>query len=301
MKILNSSILILVAVSIVAYLLPVFFAFFLPYLSYLLAIVMLLMGATLKTQDLQKALQNWHFAGLGTCLQFLCMPLIAYVLAELFQLPMEYKLGLILVGACPGGTASNVVVYLFKGNVPLSVLMTFMSTILSIVLTPFILKLYIGTEMDFPMQKIIADIFILVIIPIVLGYGIQRFLKPNALQVLEKYSSTLALVVIALIVAAIVSANVSVIQTMPMVLILVVMLHNGLGMTLGYTLTRVFTKEKTIARTIAIEVGMQNSGLGIVLANLYFSKAAALPAAIFSFWHNVAGVTLANYWNAKGE
>lgn len=296
MKGLDNGLIFIVALSTLAFLFPGMFVFFLPYLSYLLALVMLLMGVTLKGEDLLKALRNWRFALLGTFLQFLCMPLIAFVLAELFQLPLEYKVGLILVGTCPGGTASNVIVYLFKGDVSLSVLMTFMSTVLSVVLTPFLLKFYVGTQMELPTQKMIQDIFMLVIVPIVLGYVIQRFIKPKPLQLLEKYSSYVALAVIGVIIAAIVAANADMISTLPLLLVCVVALHNVLGMTLGYMITRVFTKEKTIARTIAIEVGMQNSGLGVVLANLHFTKAVALPSAIFSFWHNVSGISAANYW-----
>lgn len=298
MKLLDNGLVFIVALSALAFLFPPVFVFFLPYLPYLLALVMLLMGITLKGEDLLKAIRNWRFAMLGTFLQFLCMPLIAYVLTVLFQsqLPLEYKVGLVLVGTCPGGTASNVIVYLFKGDVSLSVLMTFMSTILSVVLTPFLLEFYVGTQMDLPTQKMILDIFILVIVPIAAGYTIQRFIKPESLQVFDRYASYIALAVIGIIIAAIVAANADMIHTLPLLLVCIVALHNISGMALGYIITRFFTKEKTIARTIAIEVGMQNSGLGVVLANLHFTKAVALPSAIFSFWHNVSGIGIANYW-----
>jgi len=128
-------------------------------LSYLLALVMLFMGITLKKEDLLQAIKNWKFALLGTFLQFLLMPSIAFVLGILFDFPLEYRLGLLLVGSCPGGTASNVIVYLFRGNVSLSVLMTFMSTVLSVLLTPFLMELYLGKEIDLPVRKMIFDIF----------------------------------------------------------------------------------------------------------------------------------------------
>lgn len=242
------------------------------------------------------AFANWRFALLGTFLQFLLMPSIAYVLALIFDLPLEYRLGLVLVGTCPGGTASNVIVYLFKGDVSLSVLMTFMSTVLSVLMTPFLLEAYLGTQMDLPTQKMIQDIFVLVMIPLALGYLSQRFIKAKVQLALEKSASYVAIGVIATIIAAIIASNVSNIRNLSFLLFVVVILHNGLGLLLGYLCTRLFTKNKMIARTIAIEVGMQNAGLGVVLANLHFTKIVALPSAIFSFWHNVSGISLANYW-----
>ncbi len=282
--------------SVIAFLIPSGFTVFLPYLSYLLALVMLLMGITLKKEDLLAAFANWRFALLGTFLQFLLMPSIAYMLALVLDLPLEYRLGLVLVGTCPGGTASNVIVYLFKGDVSLSVLMTFMSTVLSVLMTPFLLEAYLGTQMDLPTQKMIQDIFVLVMIPLALGYLSQRFIKAKVQLALEKSASYVAIGVIAIIIAAIIASNVSNIRTLSFLLFAVVILHNGLGLLLGYLFTRLFTKNKMIARTIAIEVGMQNAGLGVVLANLHFTKIVALPSAIFSFWHNVSGISLANYW-----
>lgn len=278
---------------------PPLFSWLIPYLSYLLALVMLFMGITLQKEELISAFKNWRFALLGTFLQFLLMPLIAVILGLLFDFPIEYQLGLLLVGACPGGTASNVIVYLFKGDVSLSVLMTFMSTVLSVLLTPFIMEFYMGKQIDLPIQKMIQDIFILVILPLIGGFLIQKYISSTIQKQLKGMASYIALFVISLIIAAIVAVNAEKIVSMDLLLLVAVILHNGLGILGGYYLTRIFTRNVSIARTIAIEVGMQNSGLGVVLANLHFAKLVALPSAIFSFWHNISGILLANYWKNK--
>jgi BASS family bile acid:Na+ symporter len=258
--------------------------------------VMLLMGLTLNKEEIISAIKNWKVALLGTVLQFLLMPLIAYILGMVFNLSPEMKLGLILVGACPGGTASNVIVYLFKGDVSLSVFMTFLSTVSSVILTPLLLQFYAGSYMEVPTNKMIGDIFVLVLLPLVVGYFLQRALKSECVLKLEKTSSIIAAIVIALIIATIVAANAKTIATVSAMLFVVVFLHNGFGLLFGYLISYYFVRDKKIARTIAIEVGMQNSGLGVVLANVHFTKIVALPAAVFSFWHNISGMALANYW-----
>jgi bile acid:Na+ symporter, BASS family len=292
---------IILIMGFVAALFPFVFVGFLSFLPFLLAIVMLFMGITLKEDDMLNALKNWKIALLGAFLQFFLMPLIAYVLGIVYDLSPEFRLGLLLVGCCPGGTASNVIVYLFKGDVPLSVFMTFISTVASVVLTPLLLELYIGQSMDLPTQGLITDIFILVLIPLLAGYFMQRYLNDKTLFRLEKISSVIALIVIAIIIAAIIASSKGMMKTMSGILIMVVILHNGLGLLMGYYLSYFIIKDKRMARTIAIEVGMQNSGLGVVLANLHFTKMVALPSAVFSFWHNVSGTLLANYWRKNNK
>jgi BASS family bile acid:Na+ symporter len=289
------------ALSSLALFFPTIFSFLLNYISYMLALVMFFMGITINKEEMFNALKNWKFAVLGTFLQFFLMPLIAFIIAIIFQLPIEYKLGLLLVGSCPGGTASNVIVYLFKGDVTLSVLMTFMSTVLSVVMTPLLLGLYMGKTMVLPIDKMIVDILQFVLFPIIIGILIRKFSSTSLLKTIEYSSTTVAVLVISLIVASIVSVNVDVIQKVPIVLIVSVILHNVFGYLLGYLCARIFTKDKKIARTISIEVGMQNSGLGVVLANIHFTKIVALPSAIFSLWHNISGLVLARYWNDKSK
>ncbi len=288
--------LLLLFISALALAFPDVFIWALPYLPYLLALVMLFMGVSLKKEELLLAIKQWKFALLGTALQFFLMPSLAYVLGICLNLSLEYRLGLLLVGVCPGGTASNVIVYLFRGNVPLSVLMTFLSTILSVLLTPFLLEVYIGKQLDLPGGKMIQDIFVLVLIPLIIGYFFRKYSSTSLLLKLERSASFISMSVIALIVAAILAANKGNIASSGTLILLAVFLHNGLGLLGGYWMTRLFTKDVSIARTIAIEVGMQNSGLGVVLATLHFTKLVALPSAIFSFWHNVSGITLAGYW-----
>lgn len=297
----SNAILWVLLLSVLALLFPSIFSSLLTYISYLLALVMLIMGVTINKDDLLNALKNWKFALLGTFLQFLLMPLIAFIISKVFQLPLEYQLGLLLVGSCPGGTASNVIVYLFKGDVTLSVLMTFMSTVLSVVMTPLLLGLYMDKTMELPIDKMILDILQFVLLPIILGLLIRSFTPKQLLNKIELSATSIAVIVIALIVASILSVNVDTIKTVPLLLVVSVMLHNGLGYLLGYLCARIITKDEKIARTISIEVGMQNSGLGVVLAHIHFTKLVALPSAIFSLWHNVSGVSLARYWSRSSK
>jgi len=136
-------------------------------------------------------------------------------------------------------------------------------------------------------------------IPLMLGYGIQKFVKASVQKALEASASYIAIFVIAIIISAVLASNVDKLFSVGYLLFIAVVLHNGLGILMGYWFTRLFTKDSAIARTIAIEVGMQNSGLGVVLANIHFSKLVALPSAIFSFWHNVSGISLAGYWKKR--
>jgi len=300
MKFIEKNFLVFILIlSTLAFLIPQIFTPFLSFLTYLLAIVMLFMGITLQEQEIISALKNWKFALLGTILQFLIMPSLAFIIGKMFQLPLEFQLGILLVGVCPGGTASNVIVYLFRGNVSLSILMTTLSTILSVIVTPYLLEFYIGSQIDLPTTKMIQDIFLVVFIPLCVGFVGKRYLKPKQVTFLQNSASPIAIIVISIIIATIVAVNIENLKEIPYKLILAIMIHNLFGLIFGYFITRIFTSDKIICRTISIEVGMQNSGLGVVLANLHFSKMAAIPAAFFSFWHNISGIIAAKNWVKK--
>ncbi len=265
------------------------------YVNPLLGIVMFGMGLTLKPHDFKVVFSRPKDVIIGCCAQFVIMPLLAFVLTKVFQLSPELAIGVILVGTCPGGTSSNVMTYLSKGDVALSVGMTACSTILAPFLTPALTYLYAGQTVDVDVWSMFLSIIQVVILPIVLGFIINHFLKKFTEAVVEilPLISTLAIVAI---VAAVVSANSAKIMTSGILILVVVMLHNVCGYALGYAVGVLLKLDTTKCRAISIEVGMQNSGLATSLATVHFAQypLASIPGAVFSVWHNVSGAILAN-------
>ena len=230
------------------------------------------------------------------------MPGVAFLLAKAFALPPEIAVGVILVGACPGGTASNVITYLARGNVALSVAVTSVSTLLAPLLTPMIFWMLANQWLDIDAGKMFVDIAKMVLVPIVLGVLAHRFFKKQT----EMAAEALPLVSVAaivLIIAFVVAASKGKIIESGALIFGVVVLHNGLGYLLGFLAARFTGLPFDAQKTLAIEVGMQNSGLGAALAALHFAAAplVAVPSAIFSVWHNISGALLATYWAAKAE
>jgi bile acid:Na+ symporter, BASS family len=265
------------------------------YVNPLLGIVMFGMGLTLKPHDFRVVFSHPRDVFVGFLAQFSIMPLLAYLLAKLFSLPPELAIGVILVGTCPGGTSSNVITYLSKGDVALSVGMTVVSTALAPFMTPLLTYLYANQTVDVNIGAMFLSIVQVVILPIVLGFVINRFFPKFAVAVSEflPMISTLAIVAI---VGAVVSANSAKIMTCGILILFVVILHNSIGYTLGYLFAKVLKMNTTKCRTVSIEVGMQNSGLATSLATVHFAQypLASIPGAVFSVWHNVSGAVLAN-------
>ena len=265
------------------------------YVNTLLGIVMFGMGLTLKPHDFKVVFSRPKDVVIGCIAQFTVMPFLAFCLTKVFQLPPELAVGVILVGTCPGGTSSNVMTYLSKGDVALSVGMTAVSTILAPFLTPLLTYLYAGEKVDVNMLSMFLSIVKVVIVPIVLGFVVNHFFSKfteKAVEVLPLISTT----AIVAIVAAVVSANSAKIMTSGLLILAVVILHNVLGYTLGYCIGKVLKLDTTKCRAISIEVGMQNSGLATSLAATHFAQypLATIPGAVFSVWHNVSGAVLAN-------
>ncbi len=267
------------------------------YVNPLLGIVMFGMGLTLKPNDFKVVFSRPKDVIIGCIAQFTVMPLLAFLLTKVFQLSPELAIGVILVGTCPGGTSSNVMTYLSKGDVALSVGMTACSTILAPFLTPALTYLYAGQTVDVNVWSMFLSIVQVVILPIVLGFLINHFFKKFTETVVEilPLISTLAIVAI---VAAVVSANSANLMTSGALIIVVVILHNVLGYLLGYVIGKVLKLDETKCRAISIEVGMQNSGLATSLATVHFAQypLATIPGAVFSVWHNVSGAILANFF-----
>ena len=263
----------------------------------LLGLIMFGMGLTLSPKDFRVVLSHPKDILLGCCAQFTVMPLLAWLLTWLFGLPKELALGVILVGCCPGGTASNVITYLAKGDLALSVGMTATSTLLAPLLTPLLVLLLAGTMVEVDTIGMLLSIVYVVIAPIVVGLLCQRFL-PRITRAVVPYLPAFSSLGIAMVVGIVVSHNAGKLLTCGLLIIAVVMLHNVLGLTVGYLVGRVLrlTRPKCVA--LSIEVGMQNSGLASSLAVLHFAAfpLATIPGAVFSVWHNISGAIVARIY-----
>ena len=261
----------------------------------LLGLVMFGMGLTLTASDFLEVARRPGLIAAGAALQFGIMPLAAWLVGRLLQLPPELLTGLILVGACPGGTASNVITYLAQGDVALSIALTSTSTFLSVFATPALTWLFVGELVPVPVVPMLRSILTIVILPVVGGVLVNHFLgrRLGAVRSVFPLISVAAIVLIIAIIVALEAGRASVLVGS---LVLAVMLHNGFGLAGGYYLPRLFGLNERICRTLSIEVGMQNSGLGVALATQFFSPTAALPGAVFSVWHNLSGSCLAAWW-----
>lgn len=279
---------------------PEYFTWISPWITTLLGIVMFGMGMTLKLEDFKLVLLQPKGVIIGIIGQFTIMPFLAFVLAKLFQLPPEIAVGVILVGCCPGGTASNVMTFLAKGNTALSVTITSCTTLLAPIVTPALIYFLASEWLPVSFMAMFLSVVKVVLIPIVLGILAQIFFKP----VVEKSIDilpTISVTAIVLIVAAVVSGSRDKIIESGLLILAIVILHNGLGYAIGYLAAKVFRLDYEGKKAVAIEVGMQNSGLGASLAATHFDPVSAVPSAIFSFWHNISGPILATYWAKRAS
>ena len=272
------------------------------YITWMLGIIMFGMGMTMTLGDFKGVLQSPKAVTIGVFAQFIVMPTLAYLLCKLFNLPTEIAIGVILVGCCPGGTASNVITYMAKGNTALSVACTSVSTILAPILTPAIFYVLASQWIDINAMSMLKSILQVVLFPIVLGLLVRAILK-NKVDHYIQVMPLISVVAIVAIVAAIIAGSKAQILESGLMILGVVILHNGLGLLLGFWAARIFKLPYTDCKAISIEVGMQNSGLGVALAAVHFalSPITAVPSAIFSLWHNISGSALATYWAAKSN
>ena len=268
----------------------------------LLMIVMFGMGLTMKAGDFSVVFSRPRDVLIGCAAQFAVMPLLAFGLGKLFGLEQELLVGVVLVGTCPGGTSSNVITYLSKGDTALSVGMTGINTLLAPLLTPALTYLYLRTSVDVDVRAMILSILQVVIIPIGAGILIRRFLGDRT----EKAGAVLPLVsvlAICLIIAAVVSHNSEKILSTGAVIFAVVILHNLLGYLCGYLIGAAFRMDLSRKKAVAVEIGMQNSGLATSLAAGAFPDLAmaTVPGAVFSVWHNISGALLAGVFRRLKE
>ncbi|KOS62172.1 bile acid:sodium symporter family protein [Lysinibacillus agricola] len=289
-----------ICIAVIAFVAPDPFLIFGGYITILLGIVMFGMGLTLKAVDFKLVITNPVPVIIGVCAQYIIMPLSAFLIAYIMNLPAELAAGLVLLGSVPGGTASNVMVYLAKGNVPLSITMTSFSTLLAPIATPLILLLLAGKWMPVDPMAMFTSIIQVIIFPIILGIVVRRF-APRVVEKSMNVIPLISVVAIMIIVSAVVAGNVNNIASAGAIIFAAVALHNAFGLLFGYLIGRVLGLDESNRRAISIEVGMQNSGLGVALATAHFGPLAALPSVLGAVWHNISGPILATYWSKKQE
>ncbi len=292
----------------VAWMEPASVSWFHPMINLGLGVIMLGMGLTLRFEDFYLVMKDPRLIALGVFLQFFIMPMAAVLCGKIFQLPPDLYLGLILVGCCPGGTASNVICYLARANVALSVLLTMCSTIAAIFLTPLLTKFLAGHILHIDAWQMFVTMMQLVLLPLVVGILINHFVDKAGCR--KKFSSCLdivgplvSVIVIVLVVAAIIAKSRPVLahasgSTFPAVLSM-----HAIGFLLGYLASKLCREKEEICRTISVEVGMQNSGLGASLANTHFPHLALapIPAAFSAVTHSLLGSFLAWFWRRKNR
>ncbi len=286
---------IIIIFSVLAFLVPSGFAWATNYTSWFLGAAMFGMGLTIKASDFKAVLTHPKEIVIGCIAQYTIMPLSAWALSMLLKLPPDLAIGVILVGCCPGGTASNVITYIAGGDVSLSVGMTIVSTLLAPLMTPVLTYFLAGAWVHVSLIAMIISVTEVILLPVLLGILIHR-LAGRAMERISSVVPLISVVAIVMIIAGIVAKNVEKILTCGLLVLGVVILHNLLGLLLGLSASKIFKVDYDKTTAIAIEVAMQNSGLAVSLAGANFAAnpLATLPGAIFSVWHNISGSVFAS-------
>ncbi|AJK45613.1 ketopantoate/pantoate/pantothenate transporter PanS [Burkholderia plantarii] len=287
-----------VLISLAAYFSPATFSPVAPHVTALLTLIMLSMGVTLSIADFRRVFTRPAPVLAGIVLHYLVMPLAAWTLAKLLRMPPDLTAGMVLVGSVASGTASNVMIYLARGDVALSVTISALSTLVGVFATPLLTRLYVDASIAVDVHGMLMSILQIVALPIVVGLIVNHLFR-RAVDAIEPYLPLVSMVAILLIIAAVVAGTRNSIASVGLVVMVGVMLHNAIGLLGGYWGGRLLGFDEAVCRTLAIEVGMQNSGLAATLGKLYFTPIAALPGALFSVWHNLSGSLLAGYWAGR--
>ena len=266
----------------------------------LLGVIMFGMGLTLKPEDFRVVFSRPKDVLVGCLAQFTVMPLLAFSLTRIFKLEEALAIGVILVGCCPGGTASNVITFLAKGDLALSVGMTATSTLLAPVLTPLLVWLLAGETVDVDVVGMLLSILWVVILPIVLGLVMKR-IWPRTTERATGYLPALSTLAICVIVLIVIATNAHKLLAGGWIILLVVVLHNVCGLAAGYLIGLLLHLSPAKRRAVSVEVGMQNSGLASSLATLHFAAypLATIPGALFSVWHNISGAIVARIYSGS--
>ncbi|GBQ23584.1 Na+-dependent transporter [Acetobacter estunensis NRIC 0472] len=287
-----------VLVSLMAVLRPGPFLVITPVITPLLAFIMFTMGVTLTVADFRRIARKPYPVLAGVALHYLVMPLAAWGIAKALAMPNDLTTGMVLVGCVASGTASNVMIYLSRGDVALSVSISTLSTLVGIVATPVLTRLYVAADVAVDSWGLFRSILALVAVPVVGGVLVNTFCH-RAVRRMEPMLPLVAMVAILTIISSIVAAAAPALGAVGPLVLVGVILHNAVGLLGGYWGGRVLGFDESVCRTLALEVGMQNSGLAATLGRLYFSPLAALPGAVFSIWHNISGSALAAIWASR--
>lgn len=284
------------------------FAFFVPgpfltwgkSIPYLLGVVMLGMGLTMSVTDFKLVLSQPKDVLYGVILRFIIMPGVAFVVAKVLNLPPYLAAGLILVGCCPSGTASNVMTFLSKGDTALSVTVSSVNTVIAPFVTPYLFLLLAGSFIEVDAVALLLDILKIVLVPVAVGITL-RALFTRFIQRIMPLIPLVSVVAIILIITIVVALSAGRLASVALIAFIAVALHNGLGLALGYWSARGVKLSHKKSKAIAFEIGMENSGLAVALAMAHLDPIAAVPGAIFSVWHNLTGSLLAGYWNNRDK
>lgn len=289
---------IIIAFSALALWQPWIFSWVAPHISAMLGIIMLGMGMTLHWQDFSHVLRHPRDLGLGLVVQFGCMPLLAFALCHVFALPPELAMGMILVGTAPGGTASNVLTFIARGDVAFSVAMTAAATLVSLLLTPPLTWLLGGVWVPVDMGGLFWSIVKIVLVPVLLGLLLHHFQR-GLVDRLMPFLPLASALVITLVIAGIIAVNAQNILSAGPAIFAAVIAHNLLGLAVGWFAACRLRFAPPRRRALAIEIGTQNSGLATALALAHFTPAAAIAGALFSVWQNISGAMLSNFWATR--
>lgn len=285
----------IIGFSCLAYILPEYFTWAIAYTPFLLGIAMFGMGLTIKFENLCNIFRHPKDICIGVLAQYTIMPLLAWGICHVFTLPPDIAIGVILVGCCPGGTASNVITYIAKGDVPLSVGMTITSTLIAPIVTPLLILYIGGAWVDVALLPMMITMVKVIIVPILLG-GVIQYICKSHINTLTSISPIFSMIAIILLIAAIIAVNRDKLLISGLLTLIVVGIHNILGLLLGLSVGKILKLKYDKTTALAIEVGMQNSGLAVTLAatNFALNPLATLVGAIFSVWHNISGAIFAS-------
>ncbi|HXP98197.1 MAG TPA: bile acid:sodium symporter family protein [Telmatospirillum sp.] len=284
----------------IAYLTPAPFKPYAPWIPWLLGVVMLGMGLTMSLDDFKLVLKRPRDVISGVLLRYAIMPLVAFCVAKVLGLSPSLAAGLILVGCCPSGTASNVMTFISKGDTALSVTVSSINTILAPVVTPFIFLFLAGTMIPIDASALFIDILKIVLAPIAIGVAINM-MAGAAIKKITTFVPLVSVAAIIAIITVVVALSAAKLATVAVMAFIAVVLHNSFGLGLGYGASRGIGMSHKKSKAIAFEIGMENSGLAVALAIAHLDPIAAIPGAIFSVWHNFSGSLLAGYWGGRDD
>jgi len=286
--------------GIVAYIFPGPFVALKPGMDWFFALTMFGIGAVLQIEDFKRIAAKPTIVLIGSAAQFSIMPLGAFALAKLFRLPPEIAIGLILTGSAPGAMASNVMSYIAKADTAYSVSLTTVSTLLCPVLTPGLTFILAGSVLKVPVLDMMLDVILMVIVPLFIGFGVRHYFKDKIQKVLEIFPA-ISVTFIIFICSMVIALNRNYLAQVTLLILAAGVILNIYGMLAGYGVGLFFRMEIRRRRTLAIEIGMQNAGLGTVLALKHFGEKAAMPAAIFVFICIITASIMAERWQKKAN